>query len=185
MSHRSAPLGGECNASRVNQEVAMRMRSAVMSGLLIASPGLASAQTEFAGAQKCDAPKPQYAIPVGDRPNHVMSLVKDKCTWTKGEIAGVMLKDEEDVIASNLAGGVSHDKGYGTARSANGDKLFVQFKGTTMFKDTLPETGRGTWKFTGGTGKLKGIKGDGTFTGQYHPDGTSTFEIKGTYRLSD
>jgi hypothetical protein len=162
----------------------MRMHSAVMSGLLISLPSVAPAQTEFSGAQKCDVSKPQYAIPVADQPKHLMSLAKDKCTWTKGEIAGVALKEEEDVIVSDLSGGTSHDKGYGVAVLANGDKLFVRFKGITMFKDTLPQTEQGKWKFTGGTGKLKGIKGDGTFTGQFNPDGTSSFEIKGKYQLS-
>jgi hypothetical protein len=72
----------------------------------------------------------------------------------------------------------------GVAVLANGDELFVRFKGITMFKDTLPQTGQGKWKFTGGTGKLKGIKGDGIYTGQFNPDGTSSFEIKGNYQLS-
>lgn len=161
----------------------MRMPSIMMSGFLLALPVIVSAQTEFSGTQKCDVSKPQYAIPVADEPKHIISLSKDKCTWTKGEIAGVMLKEEEDVIVSELSGGTSRDKGYGVAVLANGDKVFVRFKGTTAFKDTIPQTGQGKWKFADGTGNLKGIKGNGTYTGQFNPDGTSSFEIKGKYQL--
>ena len=70
------------------------------------------------------------------------------------------------------------------ATLADGDKAFVQFQGTTTLKDKAPITGQGTWSFTGGTGKLKGLKGKGTYKGKWNPDGTSTFEIEGEYQLT-
>jgi hypothetical protein len=50
-------------------------------------------------------------------------------------------------------------------------------------KDKMPADGHGTWAFTGGTGKLKGIKGKGTFSGKWNPDGTGAFDIEGDYML--
>ena len=41
----------------------------------------------------------------------------------------------------------------------------------------------GTWSYTSGTGKLKGIKGKGTFKGTPNADGSVTYKIDGTYSL--
>ena len=40
-----------------------------------------------------------------------------------------------------------------------------------------------TWKFTGGTGNLKGIKGKGICKGTFQSDGKATWEMKGDYVL--
>ena len=42
----------------------------------------------------------------------------------------------------------------------------------------------GTWSFTDGTGKLKGIQGKGTFKGSPNADGTMTYQVDGEYSLS-
>jgi len=41
----------------------------------------------------------------------------------------------------------------------------------------------GTWSFTGGTGKLKGLKGKGTYKGTGNADGSMTYEVEGDYEL--
>jgi hypothetical protein len=66
----------------------------------------------------------------------------------------------------------------------NGDKYFVHFKGTTTMKDGRPVSSDCTWKFTGGTGKLNGIKGKGTCKGTFRPDGKVAFDVKGEYQLA-
>jgi hypothetical protein len=144
---------------------------------------MAMAQHDFSGSQKCPAAKPQHNMPTPTRPQHVLSLLQGKCTWTKGEIGGVKAIDEEDVIAFDVGGGKGHEKGYGASRLADGDTAFVQFEGATAFKDTIPLSDHGTWKFTGGTGKLKKLSGGGSYTGQFNADGTSIYDIKGTYQL--
>jgi hypothetical protein len=113
-----------------------------------------------------------------------MSLIKDKCTWTGAEIGGVQLKDEDDTIVSDIVGSRTRDRGYGVATLESGDKAFVHFQGANTIKDKVPVTGQGTWSFTGGTGKLRGLKGKGTYKGKWNPDGTSTFEIEGEYQLA-
>ncbi len=162
----------------------MRRKFVLVCGLVLTIATAASAQTKFSGTQQCAKPDPEYTVPVGDRPDHMMSLVKDKCTWTGGEIGGVQLKDEDDTIVSDISGSRARERGYGVATFANGEKAFVQFQGTTTLKDKAPVTGQGTWSFTGGTGKLKGLKGKGTYKGKYNPDGTATFEIEGEYQLT-
>ena len=162
----------------------MWMKSVLVFGLVLTMATAASAQSKFSGTQQCAKPDPVYTVPVGDRPDHMMSLVKDKCTWTGAEIGGVQLKDEDDTIVSDISGSRARDRGYGVATLANGEKAFVQFQGTNTIKDKTPVTGQGTWSFTGGTGKQKGLKGKGTYKGKWNPDGTSTFEIEGEYQLT-
>lgn len=162
----------------------MRTKFVLACGLVLAIATAAPAQTKFSGTQQCAKPDPEYTVPVGDRPDHMISLAKDKCTWTSGEIGGFQLKDEDDTIVSDISGSRARDRGNGVANLANGDKAFVQFQGTTTLKDKAPVTGQGTWSFTGGTGKLKGLKGKGTYKGKWNPDGTSTFEIEGEYQLT-
>ena len=41
-----------------------------------------------------------------------------------------------------------------------------------------------TWKFTGGTGKLSGLKGKGSCKGTFQPDGKAAWVIKGEYHLA-
>jgi hypothetical protein len=162
----------------------MRIKSILMCGVLLALAGAAAAQTKFSGTQQCAKPDPEYTVPVGDRPDHVMSLSKEKCTWTQGEMAGSQLKEEDDTFVSDITGNVSRDKGFGVGVLASGDKYSGHFEGTTTIKDKAPVSAQGTFTFTGGTGKLKGIKGKCTFTGKFSPDGTSTFQIEGEYTLA-
>jgi hypothetical protein len=161
----------------------MWIKSILMGSVLLALAGAAAAQTKFSGAQQCAKPDPEYTVPVGDRPDHVMSLVKEKCTWTQGEMAGVQLKEEDDTIVSDVSGSAALDKGFGVGVMASGDKYFLHFEGTTTMKDKAPVSTAGTYTFTGGTGKLKGLKGKGTFKGTWNPDGTSKFQIEGEYAL--
>lgn len=159
----------------------MRNKFILMGALLLMMATAASAQTKFSGTTQCAKPDPEYMVPVGDRPDHMMSLSKDKCTWTSGEIRGVQLKDEDDTVVSDIRGNNSRERGTGVANLANGDKAFVSFQGTTTIKDKVPVATHGTWSFTGGTGKMKGLSGKGTYKGKWNPDGTSTFQIEGEY----
>jgi hypothetical protein len=156
----------------------------VVGGLLLSLAAPASAQSKFSGTQQCDKPDPEHTLPVGDRPDHALSVAKDKCAWTRGEIGGIQLKDEEDTIVSDIGANSAHDRGYGVANLANGDKVFVRFEGTTALKGQAPVSAKGTWSFTGGTGKVNGVTGGGTYTAKFTPDGKATFDIKGTYKLA-
>jgi hypothetical protein len=174
---------GELKSARGGQE--MRKETILVSVVVLTTATVASAQTKFIGSQTCAKPDPSYSIPVGDRGDHVMSLSKDKCTWTRGEIAGIKLKTDVDTIASeDISDTTSNDRGYGVTLLANGDTVFVQLEGVTTIRNDVPVSGRGTWTFTSGTGKLRGIKGKGTYDGKYSRDGTSTFTVEGEYQVA-
>ena len=66
---------------------------------------------------------------------------------------------------------------------ANGDKMYVRIQSTASMKDGNLQAAQGTWSFTGGSGKLKGIQGKGTYTGKGAADGSATYEVEGEYQL--
>ena len=98
------------------------MRTLLVAVFIFFVAAAASAQNKFSGTQQCAKPDPEYVVPVGDRPDHMMALAKDKCTWSQAEIGGVQLKDEDDTIVSDISATRSRDRGVGVAVLASGDK---------------------------------------------------------------
>jgi hypothetical protein len=142
------------------------------------------AQTNISGMVKCGKPDEQHALEVGDRPNHSLTIAEGKCTWTKPlEIAGTKSKDDIGTGFGDVTGNKSQEHGYVVGTWANGDKSFVRTQGSAVLKSGTIESADGTSSFTGGTGKLKGIKGKGTYKGTGAPDGTVTYEVEGEYKL--
>jgi len=150
----------------------------------LVTTGAAQTRMKLVGRMECAKPDPSHLVPVADTANHAMSLMAAKCTWSEGTIGGERLKSEDDAIASDATGNTSQDRGYGVGSVGNGDRYFIHFKGTSALKNGAPVTADCTWKFTGGTGKLKGIKGKGTCKGTFQPDGKAVWEVKGEYQLA-
>ena len=149
----------------------------------LALGGSAIAQTKIAGTQQCKA-DPPAAVAIPDKPNHAFAIIKAQCSWTKPiEMAGLQAKDGDDTISSEMWGEKASDNGYYVGSMSNGDKIMVKFSGTSHSKDGKPVGGEGTWSFTDGTGKLKGLKGKGTYKGTPNADGTMTYQIEGDYSL--
>ncbi len=99
------------------------------------------------------------------------------------EVAGIQDKEYVAVEVDEIRGTSSGSHGSGVDSMANGDKCYVRFHGSGTVKDGAPQTAEGTWTYTGGTGKLKGIKGKGTYKGKAEADGSFTHEIEGEYEL--
>lgn len=144
---------------------------------------IACAQTKISGTLQCDKPDPTYSIPFADQTGHEYSILKGKCTWTKLEIAGLQAKDLELTGFGNFRGPHGQVRGDSTTTMSNGDKFFVIDQGTVNAQQSGANE-EGTWSFTGGTGKLKGLKGKGTFKGTLAADNSGTFEVEGEYQLS-
>lgn len=143
----------------------------------------AAAQTKISGTIQCK-PGPVTPVAIGDKPNHAYAIVKSSCTWIKPmEIAGGETKTGEDTATTEMNGDSSRDQGYHQDTMANGDNFTVRFQGTGKSKDGKPVSSSGTWSFVDGTGKVKGIKGKGTYKGTGNPDGTSTVHVEGEYSV--
>jgi len=152
--------------------------------LVLLVAGSSAAQTKISGTVQNAKPDPTYSIEVGDHPGHTTSLEKTAVTWTTPmEIAGEKSKDGFDVATIETWATKSTASGTHVSTMDNGDKFFVSFHGASMMKDGKPGPEQGTWSFTGGTGKLKGLKGTGTFKGTFNDDGTATVEVEGEYEL--
>ena len=150
---------------------------------LAASVG--AAQTKLSGTAQCPAtPSESHAIEVGDHPGHAYTIVKGGCTWTKPfEIAGLKSKDDAAAEFSEIDGNRARDHSSRVDAMDNGDKCYLRTQGTHTMKDQKYESGEGTWSFAGGTGKLRGIKGKGTY--KCKPEGDNiNCDIEGEYTLS-
>ena len=162
----------------------MRLKTLLSFLVVFALAAVASAQTKISGTLQCSKPDQQHAIEVGDRPNHSFVISQTKCTWTNPpEIAGVQSKEHVVTQFYEVSGNRSHGQEYAVGTMTNGDKYYGRVQGSATLKDGVPESIEGKWSFAGGTGKLKGLKGTGTYKGKGAPDGTSTWEIEGEYEL--
>ena len=65
----------------------------------------------------------------------------------------------------------------------NGDTYFLRYYGTAVMSGPVPVHLEGKWRFTGGTGKLTGLKGSGGYSARPTGDGRMVFTIKGKYTI--
>jgi hypothetical protein len=165
------------------QEVFMRF-TAISCIAVLGLATLVSSQTKISGTVQCAKPDEQHMLEVGDRPGHSLMISKGKCTWTKPmEIGGTQTKEDVGTNFDEVRGNKSQGHGYVVGTLANADKIYVRTQGSATLKDGNVDTADGTWSFTGGTGKLKGVKGKGSYKGKSAADGSATYEVEGDYEL--
>jgi len=162
----------------------MRFKTILLFLLALTLATTAWAQTKISGTLQCGKSDPSYAIPVGDRPGHVFAIRQTKCIWTTApEIAGTQAKEHEYTLFVEVSGARGRYRSAAVGTMASGDKYYTSTQGTTTVKEGVTQTTEGAWSYTGGTGKLKGIKGKGTYKGKADADGTMTIEMEGEYQL--
>ena len=143
-----------------------------------------AAQEKISGTIQCAKPDPQHVVPVEGMPGHSLSVQQSKCTWTKPmEIAGLQTKDAVLTDTSDVSATVVSDHGYSVTTMTNGDILIGSFSDTVHTrKDGSFEGIKATWAFRSGSGKLKGIKGKGTYQCKAAGD-VNTCDVEGEYTL--
>ncbi len=161
----------------------MKIKTLPLCLVVLALATVAPGQTKFSSTALCGKPEPQYAIQVGDQPHHSFVIGQAKCPYTKsGEIAGIQPKEFVATTFTEITGSRATTRGFVDGTMANGDKFQVRSRGTAAGHEGGIETVAGTWRFVSGTGKLKGIRGKGTYSGKSGPEGV-TYEIEGDYEL--
>lgn len=158
--------------------------------LLLSGYTHAAEKGKFPGHGQSISVISEYKVYPDDVEHHTMALTMRKDKWTSDvQIAGLSINDAKIIFRTlddYLASGGSN-RGQITATFKNGDKFFVNYEGST--KVALAEgqptkiTFQGNWSFTGGTGKLKGIKGGGTYTGGVNSEGVQHYDWTGDYEL--
>lgn len=140
-------------------------RAFMMCAVVCFGVATAGAQTKMNGTCQFGKPDPQHMIPAGDRPSHSLGVDQLKCTWTKPhEIGGDKSKDGVSTETLDVTSSSVRSRGVHVTTMESGDKYFVSYQGAGTLKDGAYQNTKGTWTYTGGTGKLKGIKGKGTYS---------------------
>ena len=98
------------------------------------------------------------------------------------KIAGTQTKEDDGTNFDEVNGDKTAGHGYVVGTMDNGDKMHVSIQSSGTMKDGKMQGSHGTFRFTGGTGKLKGIKGRGTFKGTTAEDGTTSYDVVGVYQ---
>jgi hypothetical protein len=143
----------------------------------------AVAQTKYSATLLCAKADPVQTVPVGDRPDHTLGVQQFKCSWTKPfEIGPDKAKDGVSTETFESSGNKSHAHGVNVTTMQSGDLAVVAYQGTAITKDRALVAIKGTWAYTSGTGKLKGIKGKGTYGCTPSGDSVSC-DIEGEYQL--
>jgi hypothetical protein len=145
--------------------------------------GSTSAQTKSSLSGKCNKPDTQQSIPAGDVDGHTFSLATAKCTAT-GDVNGTAGKD--GVYAEHRDGTPKRSKGWGVFVETfeGGDKVFYDYQTNVTLKADGTGSGTNKYQITGGTGKMKGIKGSGTCKLTGTADGGTDYSCTGEYTIA-
>jgi hypothetical protein len=144
----------------------------------------ANAQTKISGKASCAKPETSYSVDVPDRPGHTLMLQKSTCKWTAPmEIEGAHSQEGTDAFSTDAMGTTITERGYHTSTMDSGDKFTVRYQGTITASKDGSAVIDGKWTFLSGTGKLKGIKGSGTYKGTGASDGSGNIDVEGEYAL--
>jgi len=142
--------------------------------------------TRVSGVLECEKPE-RTSMEVGDMPGHVLSIGKSPCRWTKALTLGRLRTYKgESKLMRDERGDVALERGYHVGRTGGkGDVYYYRFDGQTRSRDGVAETLQGRWMFTGGTGELEGLQGQGTYKGTFDENGAATIQMEGEYRLRE
>lgn len=146
---------------------------------------IAAAQTKVSGTAQCPGkPGESHSIEVGDHPGHSYNVAKAECTWTTPlEIAGLKTTSDSAADFMEIDGSRAREHSFRVETTDGGDKYYVRTQGTDTMKEGKLAGGEGTWSFAGGTGKLKGVKGKGTYKCQPAGDNVDC-DVEGEYTLA-
>jgi len=144
----------------------------------------AAVADKFSGTCECGKSDPQHLLPAGDRPDHKLGVEATKCVWTKPlDIAGDKTKDGIATHVIEINGNNIRFHGVHEVTLQSGDKIALPYRGSGTSTDKNETQSKGTFNLSEGTGKLKGIKGNGTFSCKSAGEGVSC-DVEGEYQLS-
>lgn len=142
----------------------------------------APAQVKSSISGKCGKPDVVQSIPAGDKDGHMFLLQQGKCV-SMGEVGGA--KSKEGTFSEHNEATGTHMKGWGVFVETydSGDKIFYAYQTSATTKDGTFVSGGNKYQISGGTGKMKGIKGSGTCTLTGNAGGGLDYACTGEYTL--
>jgi hypothetical protein len=143
--------------------------------------GSATNFVEVEGKVRCEKPDPAYSIDVPDRPGHALMIAQRQCKWAEPMvILGAKTEVGVAVSFTERMEGTLHIHGFETDTLDNGEKITWQSMGQVL-AEKGPVDSKGRWSLMRGTGKLKGIKGGGTYEGKLEADDVLILDFEGVY----
>jgi hypothetical protein len=162
--------------------------------LLARTDGLAQERHKLSWSARPENTKftVQQQLEIADVPGHVIRMFEIRRTWPENPPMVEGLKVAEE-IARGMSDGVAGNglsRGYSFWRYENSDMHFAEWQNINQAV-VNPDRSRkatfvGTYVITGGTGKMRGIKGFGRYSGvaEFAPDGKVTrneYSAEGEY----
>jgi hypothetical protein len=138
----------------------------------------------FLEKSACGIATVHQTVLIDDGRQHSVSLDQRPCTSKEPiQIGGLTGTEYVAYGVDDVQNGHSIDRGYVVGTMKNGDRYFLKYEGTATMKGNVPEHLEGKWNFTGGSGQLKELRGEGTYSARPTTDGGMEFVIEGNYEL--
>ena len=132
----------------------------------------------------CGTSTVHQTVLINDDRQHSVSLDQRPCTSKPPiEIGGLAGTEYISFGVDDVQNGRSIDRGYVVGTMNNGDRYFLSYEGTATMNGNIPGHLEGKWTFTGGSGRLKDLRGSGTYEAHPTPAGRMEFVIQGDYDL--
>jgi hypothetical protein len=124
----------------------------------------------------------QTVVACQDTPDHVMTLAEVHATQSCSD---EMFNNTKHTGwgTTDLTKGHGHQRGYFINEHPNGDRESGTFEGKISTSNGQV-TSEGTWTYTHGTGKFKGISGNGKFKGRMTSPTQVEMSWEGNYQLA-
>jgi hypothetical protein len=160
----------------------MKCRILCVCALLALVVAMASAQTKTSMTGKCGKADVEQSVPAGDQSGHVFTLSQGKCS-AEGDVGGAAGKD--GAFSEHGEVTATHMKNWGVYVETfdSGDKIYYNYQGMGTMKDGAFHAGTNKYQITGGTGKMKGIKGSGSCKLTGTAGGGLDYSCSGEYTL--
>jgi hypothetical protein len=162
----------------IAQACRISLSSIVLSMLLLA--GLVSAQEKHQFTHSTPPQSSRYvqqhAIDVGDIPGHQIRIVEIQRVYTSDHplVAGMKVVETWVRGFTDYVNGVGPAEGYATWILEDGNKIFLEWKGSSYSEPTTTGSRRGrshgTTRLMGGTGRFATIRGVLTDEAEFDPD---------------
>ena len=152
--------------------------------LLVVGVTLSAAQGKIESQWSCGKPGDMHSVAVADHEGHAYAVAQGKCTSEKGSMGDVKEQEGSYSEFGDATSSSNENRGIFVVTMANGDKVYYHYHGTQTMKNGNMETGTNKWTITGGTGKFKGVKGEGGCKGKGGADGASSWTCEGTYSMA-
>jgi hypothetical protein len=142
-----------------------------------------SAQTKSTMSGKCEKSQVQQSISIPDQQGHMFMLAQGKCT-VNGDVGGSSGKDGIYSEHADVKGTDLRSWGVFVETLASGDKVFYDYQITGTAKNGTLQSATNKYQISGGTGKMKNIKGSGTCKLTGAADASSQYSCTGEYTLA-